>query len=363
MMDVDLTVSQPGRTCPPHYRYRASALRGAPALEAETLYIVGGLYGNIEALRTLLEMIRAEEGSGPAITLVFNGDFNWFDIAYEDFNEINETVLRHHAIQGNVEAELGSDSFAGCGCNYPPYVDQVTVDYSNQIMLQLRERAQGCGALVRELSALPMYLTVQVGEERIGILHGDAESLAGWGFAVENMEPLDQGLRLRLGCQTSGQITTQEQVKRYLEAADVRAFACTHTCLPFAQDFYMRGRPHLVMNNGSAGMPNFRDLTAGLVTRISASPTTPIGSLYGITLGSVRFDAIRVAYDQRAWLHRFSRNWPAGSAAHNSYWRRMNSGPDYYIAQALRRSFRGDAKWRCSDNGLAGADPWRAMSV
>lgn len=361
MIDMDLAASPPGRTCPPHYRYRASALRRAPVLQAETLYIVGGLYGNIEALRTLLEIIRAEQRSGPPITVVFNGDFNWFDIDYESFNEINETVLRHNAIQGNVEAELGRDEFAGCGCNYPPYVDQVTVDYSNQIMLRLRERAQGCGALVRELSALPMYLTAQVGEERIGILHGDAESLAGWAFAVENMEPLDQRLRLSLGCQTSDQTTTQAQVKRYLKAADVRAFACTHTCLPFAQDFYVCGRQHLLMNNGSAGMPNFRGLTAGLVTRISTSPITPIGSLYGITLGSVRFDAIRVAYDQRAWLHRFSRNWPAGSAAHNSYWRRMNSGPDYDIAQALRWSVRRDAQWRCIGDGSAEVDSWRAM--
>lgn len=336
MIDMDLAVSQPGRICPSHYRYQASALCRAPELYAETLYVVGGLYGNIEALRTLLGIIRAEERSGPPVTLVFNGDFNWFNIDYESFNEINETVLEHRAIQGNVEAELESDGFAGCGCNYPPYVDQVTVDYSNQIMLQLRERAQGCGALVRELSALPMHLTAQVGEERIGILHGDAESLAGWAFAVENMEPLDQRLRLSLGCHTGDQTTTQAQVKRFFEAADVRAFACTHTCLPYAQDFYVRMRRHLLMNNGAAGMPNFRGLTAGLVTRISTSAITPVGSLYGISLGSVRFDAIRVEYDQRAWLDRFLRNWPTGSAAHNSYWRRMNSGPNYRIVQALR---------------------------
>jgi hypothetical protein len=360
VIDMDLAVSQPGRTCPPHYRYHVSALRGAPALHAETLYVVGGLYGNIEALHTLLEMIRAEERSGPPVTLVFNGDFNWFNIDFESFNEINETVLRHRAIQGNVEAELGGDGFAGCGCNYPPYVDQTTVDHSNQIMLRLRERAEGCGALVRGLSALPMYLAAQVGGERIGILHGDAESLAGWAFAVESMEPLDRPLRLSLGCRSGEPTTTQRQVKRYFETAEVRAFACTHTCLPFAQDFYVRGRQHLLINNGAAGMPNFRDLTAGLVTRISTSPMAPVGSLYGITLGSARFDAIRVDYDHRAWLQRFSRNWPAGSAAHNSYWKRMISGPNYRIAQALRSSVRGDATWRCTDNVSTEAASWRS---
>jgi hypothetical protein len=358
---MDLIVPQPGRTCPPHYRYRISALRRAPDLHADTLYVAGGLYGNVEALHALLEMKRVEERSGPPVTLLFNGDFNWFDIDDESFNEINETVLRHKAIQGNVEAELDGDSFAGCGCNYPAYVDQATVDYSNQIMLQLRERAQTCGAIVRELSALPMYLTAQVGDERIGILHGDAESLAGWAFAVENMEPLDQQLRVSLGCQAGDNTTTQAQVERYFESAEVRAFACAHTCLPFAQDFYLRTRQHLLMNNGAAGMPNFRGSTAGLITRISTSPITPAGSLYGITLGTVRFDAMRVDYDQRAWLCRFSRNWPAGSAAHNSYWGRMNDGPDYRISRALRGSVRRDeALPRIGKTSLE-AGPWHAM--
>lgn len=176
------------------------------------------------------------------------------------------------------------------------------------------------------------------------------------------MEPLDERLRISLGCQAGDKTTTQAQVQRYFEAADVQAFACTHTCLPFVQDFYLRGQQHLVINNGAAGMPNFRGLTAGLITRISTSPITPAGSLYGIALGTVRFDAVRVDYDQHAWLHRFSRNWAAGSAAHNSYWRRMNSGPNYRISQAPRGSVkrRGQELPGIGDPS-AEAGSWRAM--
>ena len=36
----------PGRHCPLAYRYGAAALAAAEALETETLWIAGGLYGN-----------------------------------------------------------------------------------------------------------------------------------------------------------------------------------------------------------------------------------------------------------------------------------------------------------------------------
>src|SRR5260221_8457965 len=97
----------PGRACPLHYRYSPAVFGRDADLEAETLYIVGGLYGNRAALAAVLEMA-AREPVAP--TLVFNGDFNWFDIADADFRAINEEVLQHIALRGNVETELAARS-------------------------------------------------------------------------------------------------------------------------------------------------------------------------------------------------------------------------------------------------------------
>ncbi len=333
---MSIAGNAPGRQCPLHYRYSPAVFRRDPSVEAETLYVIGGLYGNVEALRALLEIKHAEEKRGHRITLVFNGDFHWFDVDSGDFREIGGIVLDHAAIRGNVETELEGES--DCGCNYPDYVSQDTVDQSNSIMRRLQKTARDFPELLHRHIALPMYLTAQVGAGRIGILHGDPESLAGWQFAVENMEPPDRTLRRGLGCGAGNGITKTSRVKKYFEEAGVTAFACTHTCLPFAQDFKVNGRPRLAINNGAAGMPNFHGRTEGLITRISARAEIPAGSLYGISLASLRFDAIPLRYDHSAWLARFLDTWPPGSPAHVSYFRRLTEGPDFEPRQAARGS-------------------------
>ncbi len=95
-------MSTPGRVCPIRYRYGPSAIAAAPERLAETLYVIGGLYGNLQALATIESMARIEPGP---VTLCFNGDFNWFNVDDAGFREINERVLRHDAILGNVESE------------------------------------------------------------------------------------------------------------------------------------------------------------------------------------------------------------------------------------------------------------------
>jgi hypothetical protein len=157
------------------------------------------------------------------------------------------------------------------------------------------------------------------------------------------VEPLDQVLRPLLGCRPADPVTTEAQVQRYFRDAAVRAFACTHTCLPFAQGFLVDGRWHLLINNGAAGMPNFRGMTTGLITRISDQPAPPPASLYGAQVGGARFDAIPVAYDHAAWTERFLRNWPAGSAAHRSYFERIDRGPNFHLVQAIRRGVQPGA--------------------
>src|SRR5688572_731748 len=96
----------PGRICPVGYRYAPRVFDRAPDFEAETLYVVGGLYGNVEALDALAAMAARERRP---VTFVFNGDFHWFDAAPEDFRAIAAGVAPHRRLRGNVETEIAGE--------------------------------------------------------------------------------------------------------------------------------------------------------------------------------------------------------------------------------------------------------------
>jgi hypothetical protein len=319
--------------CPADYRTDVAALRGAAPLKAETLYVVGGLYGNPEALEAVLALRAREERSGGPVTLVFNGDFHWFDVDAAVYRRIGAAVLQHAALRGNVEAELARGGSADCGCDYPDYVERGVPQRSNAIFARLAATAATVAtadpAQTARLAALPLQLAARVGGLRVAILHGDPESLAGWRLAEE-------ALAGRPGVPQ----TAEAQLADWFRRADADVFAATHTCLPFAQDLAVDGRPRLIVNNGSAGMPNFRGLRCGLLTRISARPGVPEGSLYGTALGGVRCDALPIPYDHERWLRRFEADWPPGSPAHVSYHARIAEGPDYALGQAVRGTVR-----------------------
>jgi hypothetical protein len=311
-----------GRSCPLHYRYAPSSLARSSDAECDVLYVVGGLYGNEPALDAVLALFRREQGSK---RLVFNGDFNWFDIAPDVFGRINERVLAFDALRGNVETELVAPSHdpegAGCGCAYPDWVDEQVVEKSNRIIQRLRATAKENSPLSRRLAALPMTMRVNVGDCRVAIVHGDAESLAGWGFAQEHLR--DPAHR--------------KAVRHWFDVAQVDAFACSHTCLPVFHSLPMPGRRFtpVVLNNGAAGMPNFRDRTAGLLTRVALRPFEGPERVLGLVRHGVCMDAIEIRYDERRWAEQFLRQWPERSDAHTSYWRRIAAGPVYDTTQVL----------------------------
>ena len=304
--------TRPGRSCPRHYRYSPAVFARTADLEAQSLYIVGGLYGNPFALEAVLAMARREDA-----TLVFNGDFNWFNVDPAEFEAVNETVLRHAALRGNVETEIaGEDSGAGCGCAYPEWVGDAEVERSNEILRRLRGTASAYPELRKRLAVLPVHLVAEIAGLRIGIVHGDAESLAGWQFSQEALRE------------------HPERAGVLLAGSGVDVFACTHTCLPVMQDFATPRGTALIVNNGAAGMPNFRDTHFGLATRIASTPSAQ--ALYGVRLGAAVVEAVPVRYDYEAWMARFDRVWPAGSAAALSYRKRIASGPGYAVEQAVR---------------------------
>ncbi|MBE0626329.1 MAG: hypothetical protein IH606_16115 [Burkholderiales bacterium] len=307
-------MNTPGRVCPLRYRYGAGAIAAAAERPADTLYVIGGLYGNLQALAAIEAMARAEPGP---VTLCFNGDFNWFNVDAAGFRAINERVLRYDAIVGNVEAELGEDSdAAGCGCAYPGSVDQGVVERSNQIHARLKRTAARHPDLLERLGALPMVARYRVGKARVGVVHGDAESLAGWRFDIAALDdPKEQAWRAEI-----------------FAKAEVDIFASTHTCLPAMRRFDPGGAK-LVANNGAAGMPNARGSCPGILTRIGTTPS-PHASLYGQNLGDVHVDALAIHYDDPVWQQCFLGNWPEGSPAWLSYFERISKGPDYSLERS-----------------------------
>lgn len=313
---------RPGRHCPTRYRTTASDLRNTQAVAAQTLYIIGGLYGNHAALGRILEMVNEERKQRlPAPILVFNGDFNWFNADRTTFHQINQTVLQHLAVSGNVEMELAEPSSgAGCGCAYPPHVNDDVVQRSNEIMTVLQSVAATQSQVTQQLARLPLNLKFKVGDLNIGVVHGDPDSVAGWGLALENMPDV--------GSDTA-------TIRHWFSNADVDVFASTHTCVAYMQDFEIHGRRRLVVNNGAAGMPNFHGDLRGLISRISIFPSIHNG-VYGTRSGGVFFDALPVAWDNHAWQAWFNAHWPKGSPAAESYGSRIHYGPDHSSGSAFR---------------------------
>ncbi len=316
----------PGRSCPLHYRYAPEVFRApaAPALrELEVLYVVGGLYGNEPALQRVLALFERERGRK---RLVFNGDFHWFDADAPMFARVQRQVLGHVALRGNVETELaddGAEGDAGCGCAYPDWVGDAVVERSNRILERLRLAADA--AQRAQLAALPTWLCAEVGGLRVGIVHGDAQSLAGWGFAQEHLR--EAGHR--------------DAVRGWFDRAGVDAFACTHTCLPVFQRIGSApgGAARWVWNNGAAGMPNFSGDGAGLLLRVATTPFAGAQRRFGVRAGpddALHAEAIAIDIDAAAWQARFQQLWPPGSDAHGSYFGRIVHGPDYAMADALR---------------------------
>lgn len=307
-----------GRSCPLAYRYAPETLGRDPVpVEADVVYVVGGLYGNLDALDAIEAMAEREVAAGRRVQLIFNGDFNWFNASDDLFEAVNRRVLAHTAQLGNVEYELANPSpGAGCGCAYPDFVDQGVVDRSNRIMERLKTVAARHPTLTRALADLPRFRCLFFGGLKILVLHGDPESLAGWGLAHEAF--------------AAGNRT---ELDRWFQATGVDGIVCTHTCLPvlWQGQVHDQGqpRPRWVSNNGSAGMGILKDDPRGLVVRLS--PLPPLDeAVVAMTCeapgGPLHLGLVPVAFDSGRWLSRFDRLWPAGSAAAVSYRARLACG-------------------------------------
>lgn len=310
-----------GRVCPVDYLYRPEDLSRQTTTDADTLYVVGGMYGNPFALRAVKNIVSAEQDTAANVKLIFNGDFNWFNKSSEDFENINNQVLQNDALRGNVETEISRPGFGGgCGCGYPPSVSNEVVTWSNEIIDQLHQTATDHPLIQQALQQLPMYRRYRIGGTTVNVVHGDCRSLAGWAFSRQNL------------------LAETDSVTNDAQASDAQIIACTHTCEPFATIVGSPDNPLAIINNGSAGMPNLNNGNYGIITRISTIPA-PMTCLYGTQVNSVHLDAIAVNYPQEALLDWFTTLWPAGTAAHRSYYKRLTTGTNQGLSQSLGRGF------------------------
>ncbi|MBU2952795.1 hypothetical protein [Marinobacter sp. F3R08] len=311
-----------GRSCPLAYRYPSTSLCQEPRTVSEdVLYIIGGLYGNPWALDEIEQMALAEERQGHRVRLVFNGDFNWFNASDSLFRTINNRVLDHTVSLGNVDYELANPSAgAGCGCAYPESVDQGVVERSNRIMERLQGIAEEHPDIQKRLSLLPRYRCLIFGGLKILVVHGDPESLAGWGLAHEAF--------------TAG---NDHKLSEWFLASDADLIASTHTCLPVLWSGLVGERGRMVVNNGSAGMGNLYSDPRGLITRIGLSSPV-IEPVTGVERHGLHVSLLPVPYSLEAWLPEFDRLWPAGSPAAVSYRNRMINGTSLRVNDLIFNS-------------------------
>jgi len=93
------------------------------------------------------------------------------------------------------------------------------------------------------------------------------------------------------------------------------------------------GRHGVIINNGAAGMPNFRDTRHGVITRIATQAASmDMPALYGTRIAGVHVEALALRYDHEQWWRKFETLWPLGSPAHLSYGARIRGGGELDIA-------------------------------
>jgi hypothetical protein len=208
-------------------------------------------------------------------------------------------------------------------------VPDADVARSNAILARLRSVAAAIEATspggIARLAALPMHAVVAVDGMRVAVVHGDAWSLAGWRFAHDALHDDARSARLTA----------------LFEQAAIDGFASSHTCAPALKLIDTRLGERFVINNGAAGMANFRGTRHGVVTRIAVVPVPASlthARLYGADAAGLYVDALAVRFDTSSWDARFATLWPAGSEAAVSYGARIADGPDFSIDDALGRT-------------------------
>lgn len=320
-------------SCPLAYRYGARSLRDrSKDLAFDALYVVGGLYGNSFALEAIFNFVENDvrlQGNERA-AVIFNGDFNFFNV--DNFSRFNQLVRKESdsfttlCTIGNVEYEVANTppgEIVGCGCAYPNFVSKEIGERADEIVKRLHESAcndSNSSTVLAWMRELPMYLTARVGKTRVGVIHGDPNSLSGWDFSAEAFN-LDKFPAAKTVWENEPNVSPL-----FLES-DLDAYVCTHTCVTHAVGLPCGG---LIFNNGSSGMPNFKEKPGcGVLTRVSSNKNTPVHSdghslYHSVSKSGARFDHIEVPFDHISFVDWFLETWPENSPAQQKVFNASN---------------------------------------
>ena len=287
-----------------------------PIAVCDTLYSVGGVYGNLEAMKTVREMVAAEEGE---VCVVYNGDYHWFDGTAENFQEVERLLEGYIPMNGNVEFELAREQECGvgCGCSYPTSMSDAFVGRSNAIFGRMKESVSKVPGLANVVAGRPGWGIVQVGDVFVGLTHGDEKSVSGWGCSVDSIHDAQRVAEL----------------DEFFANHKVDVLSTTHTCAAAA----IATEHGAVINNGSAGLPEYKGMLFGLVNRISKTPHPD--ALYRTMVKGIYVEAVPVRYDHDTFISWFDSVWDADSPAAESYRPRAIAGPDTVYSDAVLDGF------------------------
>lgn len=321
IMKRRILMNIPGRTCPSDYGIDSSIFKDTSKDKSlKLIYVVGGLYGNYEAIIALDKLAKSEKTSP---TIIFNGDIHWFDVNFEDFYNVEDYLenMEYETILtlGNVEAEIirETDINVGCGCSYPECVDNGSVERSNRMHSMMKANIRKNNDMVKRLKSRSKAIVVEINGLRVVVCHGDEKSLAGWMCSRENLS----------------EKTRQEDLKYWFTENNIDVIACTHTCSAAAYCDENKA----VINNGAAGMPNFKGQKSGLISRISKEPNPK--AIYRSKIKDVYIEAIPLEYDYDKFIKWFDSKWGPGSDAQVSYRDRIVKGTDDQIKDAVLKGF------------------------
>ena len=297
-----------GRNCSLEYILRKDWTKKIKKLEAEVIYVVGGLYGNSYALEFIKKMAEDENAK-----VVFNGDMHWFDVEKEDFLKIEELSKDSIKLLGNVEFELlNNTSSLGCGCNYPQDVSDGVVERSNIIHNIMKENIKG-DDILNDIKERSKTLVLDFLGKKIAITHGDEKSMSGWECSNDNLK-----LEFR-----------KKELDSWFEENNIDILATTHTCLPVVYD---NGK-NIVINNGAAGMANIQGQTFGLITRIAKSSHEK--AIYSEYRNGLYVELVKVDFDIEKFKLWFEKVWPDDSPASISYKKRIINGTSLAIEDII----------------------------
>ena len=297
-----------GRNCSLEYILQKDWIKKIKKLEAEVIYIVGGLYGNRYALEIINKMAHDENAK-----VVFNGDMHWFDVEKEDFLMIEELSKDSIKLLGNVEFELLNDtSSLGCGCNYPEDVSDGVVERSNIIHNMMKENIKG-DQILNDIKKRSKTLVLEFFGKKIAITHGDEKSMSGWKCSNENLKL----------------VSRKKELDNWFKENDIDILATTHTCLPVVYD----NRRNIVINNGAAGMANIQGEIFGLFTRIAKSSHKK--AIYSEYRDGVYIELVKVDFDIEKFKLWFEKVWPDDSPASISYKNRIINGTSLTIEDII----------------------------